>query len=77
MPTVKMVGHITGTRDGVDWPAAGGLLEVDSVEAEHLVAARLAELVDDAKPSKAAVVEVAMAEPEVETAATASRKRRA
>lgn len=77
MPTVKMVGHITGTRDGVDWPAAGGLLVVDEVEAAHLVEAGLASVVDDVRPSKQSTVEVAMAEPEVETAAAPSRKRRA
>jgi hypothetical protein len=70
MAQVKMVGHISGFRDGVEWPAAGELLTVDQLEAEHLIGAGLA------VPAKSSTVEVAMAEPVVETATAAPRKRR-
>ena len=76
MATVRMLAGISGTRDGVDWPKRGELLTVDSAEAEHLVSARLAEIVDDAPARKP--VETAAIDPVVETAAApAPKKRRA
>lgn len=76
MPVIRMLGRVSGTRDGVDWPARGELLTVDQVEAEHLVAAGLAVLVDEL--GSAPVVESAAVELVVETAAksTTARKRR-
>lgn len=40
---IKMTANITGTRDGVDWPAVGGTLDVPDTEAADLIAAGLAE----------------------------------
>ena len=37
MPKVVMVVQISGTRDGVDWPAPGGVLEVPADEAANLI----------------------------------------
>ena len=34
---VQMVVQISGTRDGADWPAPGGILEVPAEEAGSLV----------------------------------------
>ena len=45
MVMVRMLVSISGTRDGQDWPARGGLLEVDDIEASALVAGGLAETV--------------------------------
>ena len=42
---VRMLVSISGTRDGQDWPARGGLLEVADVEAAALVAGGLAEAI--------------------------------
>lgn len=38
-----MVAQISGTRDGVDWPDAGGEIDLPKDEAEQLIAARLAQ----------------------------------
>lgn len=38
MPKVEMAVRISGTRDGVNWPDIGGLLEVSSAEAAELIA---------------------------------------
>ena len=35
---VQMKIRISGTRNGVDWPAPGGVLEVSKGEAEKLIA---------------------------------------
>lgn len=40
---VKMKVGMTGTRDGVDWPPAGGCVDLPADEAAHLCAAGLAE----------------------------------
>jgi len=45
MTMVRMLVSISGTRDGQDWPARGGLLEVADAEATALVAGGLAEAV--------------------------------
>jgi hypothetical protein len=37
MPKVEMAVRISGTRDGVDWPEIGGLLEVGADEAANLI----------------------------------------
>lgn len=47
MVTVRMKTHITGTRNGVRWPAPGGTVELPSGEANDLIAAGLAEAVPD------------------------------
>ena len=45
---VRMCVSVSGTRDGVDWPGVGGVVEVSRVEAGDLVAAGLAVPVEDA-----------------------------
>lgn len=48
---VRMKVSITGTRDGVDWPPAGGEVVLPDGEAAEMCAAGLAEPV--AEPAKA------------------------
>lgn len=40
---VRMVSWVSGTRDGVDWPAPGGTIDVPADEAAVLLAEGLAE----------------------------------
>ncbi len=68
MASVKMVQRVSGTRDGVAWPDVGGVLEVSAQEAEGLVAAGVAEVVESAKPSKKAAAPAKRAEKAVTTA---------
>lgn len=35
--TVRMVGRISGSRDGKDWPAPGGTIELPTEEADALL----------------------------------------
>lgn len=63
MPKYRMLSNISGTRDGVDWPAAGETVILPDVEGCDLVAAGLAE------------VETAVA-PKVETATVKTNSRR-
>lgn len=44
---VRMTTHITGYRDGVEWPEANGLLEVPAPEAADLINAGYAVAADD------------------------------
>lgn len=44
--TVRMLTHITGVRNGEEWPLVGGTVTVPVNEAEDLVAAGHAEPVD-------------------------------
>lgn len=39
---VRMRATLSGTRDGVEWPRAGGYIDLPDQEAEHLLAAGLA-----------------------------------
>jgi hypothetical protein len=50
---VRMNIHITGSRNGVRWPAAGGEVVLPDNEAADLCAQGLAEPVVDTKPEKA------------------------
>lgn len=56
-----MAVHLSGSRDGVDWPAIGEVLIVPADEAASLIASGLAS---------------AGAEPAVETATTDSRRKK-
>ena len=38
MPKVEMLVYISGSRDGVDWPAAGETIDVPAQEAAELIA---------------------------------------
>jgi len=51
--TIEMVATITGTRDGVEWPARGGRLTCPEGEAADLIAAGLAREIEGA-PAKVA-----------------------
>ena len=46
MATIKLKVNISGTRDGVEWPAAGCSVDLPDVEAAQMVAAGLASAVD-------------------------------
>jgi hypothetical protein len=66
MAKVTMIAAVSGTRDGVDWPASGDVLECSDGEAADLIGAGLArpfERVKNVEP-----VETAILEPVVETA---------
>lgn len=65
---VTMKARITGTRNGVEWPAPGESIDLPQDEAELLVANGQA-VADESKPTKAAAVETAAVEAP-ETAAT-------
>ena len=54
---VRMIAHITGTRDGELWPAPGGVIDVPADEAESLVAAGMAAPVEKVAPEKASAPE--------------------
>ena len=65
---VIMRAGITGTRNGVEWPAPGESIDLPQDEAELLVVAGLA-VADESKAAKKAAVESAAVEAP-ETAAT-------
>lgn len=46
MPLVEMRRHVTGHRDGLEWPPIGGTLELPQVEADRMVLAGFCRLVD-------------------------------
>ncbi len=57
---VQMTQHITGTRDGIEWPLAGGEIELPDHEAADLIGAGLAKEAEGAEPASpedAAVVD--------------------
>lgn len=66
-----MLVAMSGTRDGVDWPPSGGVLECDAAEGEHLVRAGIAAPVPDEPatvPEEPGPEEYAVPVTEVETA---------
>ncbi len=57
---VRMRVMVTGTRDGVEWPQPGGILDVPADEAASLVRAGLAEVAElKAEPGPEVAVPVA------------------
>lgn len=48
---VTMLRHISGTRDGVDWPAPGESIDVPDDEAQGLIANGLAKASDEPAPA--------------------------
>jgi hypothetical protein len=50
---VKMKGWISGTRNGVPWPAAGGVVDLPDPEAAKLCASGMAEPVAEKASDKA------------------------
>lgn len=67
---VVMRARISGTRNGVDWPAPGEVVELPDAEAVDMLAAGLAAPVGAAAPETASA-------PEPETAAAPKPRRRA
>lgn len=63
---VRMRAAISGTRDGEHWPAPGEVVDLPQHEAEHMVAAALAE----------PVAATAKPEPEKATAPKATTRKR-
>lgn len=45
---VRMVAQISGTRDGRDWPAPGGVIDLPEDEANTLIGHAMAEVPDEA-----------------------------
>jgi hypothetical protein len=62
---IRMLVDIAGTRDGVEWPPRGGIIDLPEQEARDYIAAKLAEADDTPAP----VTETASVEPAKETAA--------
>jgi hypothetical protein len=56
---VRMRATLSGTRNGADWPAAGGHIDLPKDEAEHLVAAGLAVEAEDATEENASAPDTA------------------
>lgn len=50
---VEMKTQISGTRNGKDWPAPGGVVDLPEDEAEGLVANGMAVLVEEGKEERA------------------------
>jgi len=73
---VTMKARITGTRNGVDWPAPGETVDLPQDEAEQLVANGLA-VVDGASSARTASVETAAVEAPETAAAPKPRSRKA
>jgi hypothetical protein len=73
---VTMKAGIAGTRNGEDWPAPGGSIDLPQDEAELLVANGLAVLDESTHANKAAV-ETAAAEAPENAAAPKARARKA
>ncbi len=65
---VKMTAQLTGTRDGVAWPAPGETVDLPDAEAAKLCANGLASPVETRKQAETATVK-----PAAETRKTAKR----
>lgn len=65
---VRMKVTISGTRDGQPWPERGAVVDLPAAEAEHLVAAGLAEDAKDSQDSAKPAEETATAKGTPETA---------
>lgn len=70
---VKLLVSITGTRNGDDWPAKGGEVDLPKPEAEHMIASGLAVAVESPKV-ETFTIETAVA-PEAPETADAPRTR--
>ena len=62
---VQMIAGISGSRDGVDWPPTGGVLECSDSEGTDLIAAGLAKPYE--KPSKLETADAPVAKVETAT----------
>ncbi len=66
---VQMRVQVTGTRDGVEWPAPGSVVDLPDEEAASLIAGGMALRVAGQEPETASA-------PEPETAALPAPRRR-
>lgn len=64
MVKLIMAAHISGTRDGADWPLPGGEIDVPEAEAADMIRNQLARaalevavVIETAEPEEAAVIE--------------------
>jgi len=73
---VRMLIDISGTLNGRPYPRKGEVGDIPNAVADHLVANRYAEFVDNPKVRAVEVVETAAAEPVEETAVKATIKSR-
>lgn len=65
MPAIRMLKQLSGSRDGVDWPGRGGVLDVPEAEAADLERMGIAERVS----AKSTIQPEAAVAPAPETAA--------
>lgn len=59
---IEMKFQISGTRDGIDWPAPGETIDVPTAEAEELIAQRVAVEASTAGSDKPAKIDDILAE---------------
>ena len=71
MALVKFLTHLSGMRDGVEWPAVGEVLDTSADEADWLVGQCFATHVPKAKTERAVI------EPHAETATIRHTPKRA
>lgn len=69
---IVMRVQMSGTRDGVDWPPAGGIIEVPDTEAAELIALGLAKEATDEDRIEPAAEAEATAGPDAEGDAPAA-----
>jgi hypothetical protein len=67
---LKMLVTIYGLRNGSEWPARGGVIDVPADEAANLIANGLAAPLEDALPIERATTET---KPEIATVKTTVR----
>ena len=72
MPAVRLLRQLSGSRDGVDWPAPGGVIDVPEAEADDLERLGIAERVS----AKSTVTPEAAVAPAPETAAAPKPRER-
>lgn len=68
---IQMIAQISGSREGIDWPAPGGILDVPADEAADLIKSKIARDAKDAP--KGSLIETAVA-PKAETRKRGTRK---
>ena len=62
MAKVTMLAKVSGTRDGVQWPEVGGIIDVSEGEAIGLISGGLAIPYKEGEPVEFAVVKTAQTE---------------
>jgi hypothetical protein len=56
VPKVQLIAKISGTRNGEDWPAPGGVIDLPAGEAADLIASGVAKAVEKSIPKVEAAV---------------------